>query len=171
MNSTILSSTLILTILLVIGLLFFIKASTKDRIEQIELVSSNDAPEVLLDQLEAHFQKRSYELSQVEPDKQKLVFRGYVKPSWFLAVFLSFLAAVGLACLGLVFSLLYPATGFSFLGISLLSPLAGFFYWRGSGRVENVILQVKPDQKMTVTGHRDELASLKAGFPSLVIND
>lgn len=169
MISTILTSTLVLTLLLMIGLFFFIKASIKDRHAEIVLTSS-DSLELLLEQLQAYFQNRSYTLTKVEPEQQKLFFQGYVRPSWFLAIFLSFLAAVGLACLSLVFSLLYQESQVNFLTISLLSPLAGLFYWRGAGRIEQVTIEVNSPQKLTVTGHRDELALLKAGFPSFLLS-
>lgn len=167
MSNIVLSSTFVLTLLLIIGLFFFIKASIKERRELLELLPS-DSPEVLLEQLQAYFQNRAYNLSNIDPDNRQLVFQGYVRPSWFLAIFLSFLAAVGLACLGLVLSSLYPEGGFKGLVVTLLSPLAGFFYWKGAGRVEKVTLSVESDQKFTLTGHRDELASLKQAFPSMV---
>ncbi len=170
MNNTIFFSTFVLTLLLIVGLFFFIKASIKERIEKLEMIPS-DSPELLLEQLQAYFQSRAYALADVEPDQQKLVFQGYVRPSWFLAIFLSFLAAIGLACLGLVFSYLYPESGFGFLTISVLSPLAGFFYWKGAARLEKVTLQVQEEQKFTLTGHRDELASLKQCFFSQVVKE
>jgi hypothetical protein len=91
-----------------------------------------------------------------------------VSPSWFLAVFLSVLAAVGLGCLALVLSLLFPNFGQIFLLLVLLSPLSGLLYWKKSGRLEKVSLKMENissgqnfSSTITVTAHRDELAELQ----------
>ncbi|HSF73309.1 MAG TPA: cofactor assembly of complex C subunit B, partial [Microcoleus sp.] len=47
MNTAVLPSTFVLTLLLAVGLFFFIKASVKDRIEQVKLASES-AQESLL---------------------------------------------------------------------------------------------------------------------------
>jgi len=89
-----------------------------------------------------------------------------VRPSVFLAIFLTALAASGVLCLALVLSVLLPNWGKYLPALSLLSPLAGWFYWTRSSRPEQVLLQVEtrdatPQSIVTVTGHRDELAELQ----------
>ncbi len=167
MDTAILPSTLLLTLLLAVGLIFFIRASTKDRIEIVQLVSEQNEA-TLMPQLQEYFRSRSYRVAAVDREKNQVTFEGFVKPSWFLAVFLTLLASAGLACLGLVLSMLIPSVGTLFLGIIVLSPLSGIFYWKKAGRLEKVSLKLEanPNQqhsssKLTVIGHRDELSELQ----------
>lgn len=169
MNATILSSTFLLTILLSVGLFFFIKASVKDRTEVVQLISGR-SQESLLAQLQQYFTQRAYRVAAVDAGQNQVIFQGFVRPSWFLAIFLSLLAAVGLVCLSLVLSLLFPKAATLFLGLALLSPLAGVFYWQKAGRTEQVSLKFEDargegkdliQSQITVTAHRDELAALQ----------
>jgi uncharacterized protein (DUF58 family) len=79
---------------------------------------------------------------------------------------------VGLLCLGLVLSVLLPQIGRGWVGLLLLAPLAGVFYWRGAERLEQVKLQVEAlptasaqgmagQTQLTVTAHRDEIIELQ----------
>jgi Cofactor assembly of complex C subunit B len=167
-NNPVLSSTLFLTVLMLIGLVFFIRASTKDRIEMAQMVS--EQPEAsLLEQLQQYFTQRAYRIATIDAAQNQVIFEGLVRPSVFLAIFLTLLAGVGTLCLALVLSMLYPGWGDFLPGLALLSPLAGVFYWKKSARPERVALRVetvqqadRPAQQMvTVTAHRDELAELQ----------
>ncbi|MEO0645687.1 MAG: cofactor assembly of complex C subunit B, partial [Cyanobacteria bacterium J06650_10] len=188
------ASTLLLTALMVIGLVFFIRASTKDRIEVMQFGSSQ-AVEPLQQDVISYFQKRAYRavtkavtVSDSKTDNaentaeavnstdtnssETITVAGMVSPSIFMAVFLSTLAAVGFACLALVVATLFPAWGKLLFGLVTLSPLAGVFYWRKSSRPEEVSFRVESSEssenglvsKLTVKGHRDELAELKNAF-------
>lgn len=162
-DNPVLTSTLILTLLLAVGLFFFIRASTKDRIEQMVLETS-DSEEVLLPRLQQYFTDRSYQLKAVEPDTEIVTFEGFVRPSVFLAVLLTGLAAIGAMCLALVLSMLFPDIGRLFLLLLLVAPVAGWFYWQGSSRIEQIRLKVEPQPgeklptAIRISGHRDELA-------------
>jgi hypothetical protein len=167
MDTAILPSTLLLTLLLSVGLFFFIRASTKDRTETAQLVSSLDEAS-LLPQLKEYFRMRSYRVAAVDPVENQVTFEGLVKPSWFLTIFLTLLAAAGILCLSLVLSLLFPHLSTLFLGMVLLSPLSGIFYWKKAERHELVLLKVEetqskqhPSSKITVIAHRDELIELR----------
>lgn len=165
MDTAILPSTLLLTLLMSVGLVFFIRASTKDRIETAQLVSQLP-PTSLMPQLKEYFRARSYRVAAVDSQQNKVTMTGFVKPSWFLAIFLTILAAIGFTSLSLVLSLLFSIQSFLLYGIILLSPLSGIFYWNKAGRVENVSLTVKDTDsdtfsKITVTAHRDEIISLE----------
>lgn len=165
MDTAILPSTLLLTLLMSVGLFFFIRASTKDRTETAQLVSQlNEAS--LMPQLKEYFQARSYRVAAVDPQQNRVTMTGFVKPSWFLAIFLTILAAVGFMSLSLVLSLLFSSQSVLFYGIVLLSPLSGIFYWNKAGRIENVLLTLEDtdneqNAKITVTAHRDEIISLE----------
>lgn len=169
---------------MVIGLVFFIRASTKDRIEVAQF-GSTQAAEPLQQAVMAYFQNRAYRQIETVPDatdskkpvaaltdEATVTVAGLVSPSWFLAVFLSTLAAVGFACLALVMVTLFPDWGQLMFGLVLASPLAGVFYWQKSSRPEKVMFRVEAGEtenfasKLTVRGHRDELAELRNALSS-----
>ncbi|HEY9623276.1 MAG TPA: cofactor assembly of complex C subunit B [Crinalium sp.] len=168
MGNSVLISTALLTVLLAIGLMFFIRASTKDRIQVDKLVT--DQPEtLLLEQLQNYFTQRAYRLTAVDAASNQVTFEGFVRPSVFLATFLTVLAGIGILCLSLVLSMALPEWGQFFPALVMLSPFAGVFYWRKSARPEKVLLRVEstvgsgaqPQSLVTVTAHRDELAELR----------
>lgn len=164
-------STLILTLLLMVGLFFFIRASVKDRIEKVTLITSATEDQTL-EHLKNYFQNRSYQVISIDAEKNKVVFEGFVSPSWFMAILLSSLAVCGFFCLNLVLSYLYSPHNW-FLLLILLSPLAGVFYWQKSARLEKLSLQLesklntetKDESIVTLIGHRDELIELQKTFP------
>ncbi len=172
MNSPILSSTFLLTLLLAVGLFFFIRASVKDRTSEEKLISSQ-SEESLLTQLQQYFSGRAYRVAAVDAAQNQVTFEGYVQPSWFLAIFLTLLAGVGTLCLALVLAILLPQLGNVFLGLLVLAPAAGLFYWQRAGRREKVCLKLetltldgnRQQSLITVQAHRDELAELKRALP------
>lgn len=161
-----------LTLLLMVGLFFFIRASTKDRTEQMEFIAA-EPEESVFERLQTYFEGRAYQIKDIDGVNNKVTYQGFVPPSGFLAVFLSLLAGLGLVCIALVLALLFPNIGYGFLSICALAPIAGYFYWQRAGRVEQVILQIDkvtpitdtPQQLITVTAHRDELIQLRQVVP------
>ena len=189
------ATTLLLTALMVIGLGFFIRASTKDRIEVAQF-GSTEAAEPLQKAVTQYFQSRAYRPVIEAPsadaspadtaaataaarDAQRstaatVTVSGLVSPSVFMAIFLSLLAAVGLACLALILVTLWPSAGAVLFGLVALSPLAGIFYWRKSSRPETVVFKVEDEStdvfaaRLTVKGHRDEIAELQTAFDPIL---
>ncbi|MUL38524.1 hypothetical protein BWI75_19890 [Gloeocapsopsis sp. AAB1 = 1H9] len=169
MSVTSLASTLVLTLLLAVGLFFFIRASVKDRTQEVTLVFEQEEAS-MLEQLQQYFAHRSYRVASIDSARNQVTYEGFVKPSIFLAVFLTLLAAIGILCLALVWSLLFPGLSSIFLVLVLLSPMAGIFYWKKAGRPEQVLLKL-PEQpnklprelqnQITVVAHRDELIELQ----------
>lgn len=164
MTQPVIASTLLLTVLLMIGLFFFIRASVKDRTQEMRLLS--EQPEdSLMSQLRQYFEQRSYRVAAIDATRNQVTFEGIVRPSVFLAVFLSLLASVGALCLVLVLSMVLPDWSNFWWGLLLISPLAGIFYWKGAERVEQVALKLEPGTEsqsvITVKAHRDELAELQ----------
>ncbi len=176
MNTPVLTSTFILTLLLAVGLFFFIRASTKDRIEQLVLETSELEAD-LLPRLQTYFADRAYRIAAVDRDTDIITFEGLVSPSVFLAVLLTSLAAIGAMSLALVLSMQFPAIGNIFWGLLLIAPLAGWFYWQGSARTEQVRLKVEaPDNLpsptlIKISGHRDELAIFQSTLQLCVHED
>lgn len=171
MENSVLISTALLTLLLLVGLFFFIKASTRERTE-VAMLTADEPETTVLEKLQGYFAERAYHISSVDAQTNQVTFEGFVRPSLFLAVFLTALAAVATLCLSLVLSILFPKVGTLALTLSLISPLAGLFYWKTAGRSEQVLLKVEPltlanapqQQLITVTAHRDELAALKTAL-------
>ena len=124
-----------------------------------------ESEEVLLSKLQTYFEQRAYQIVKVDAENQTVTFQGFVKPSFFLAILLTSLAELGLFCLALVLAFLYPSLrGFSWCLLAL-APIAGIFYWRNAGRLENVSLGLYPRKEgislVTITAHRDELIQLQ----------
>jgi hypothetical protein len=171
-NLPIISSTFLLTLLMMVGLFFFIRASVKDRTKQIQLIPEESA-DVLVKRLQEYFEARAYQLTVVDPKTKRIEFKGYVKPSLSLAIFLSSLALVGLSCLTLVLLLLFPNLSQLCWLLLLIAPIAGVFYWQKAGRWEKILLQVVAESDSTlgtidnhsnlisITAHRDELLQLQ----------
>jgi hypothetical protein len=180
-NLPVISSTFFLTLLMMIGLFFFIRASVKDRTKQIQLLPS-ESEDVLIKKLQEYFEARAYQLTSVDPETKQVAFKGYVQPSLFLAILLSLLATVGLSCLTLVLLLLFPNLNRLCWLLLLIAPLAGVFYWQKAGRWENIMLQViaRSDREafpeescpnlVRVTAHRDELIQLQENLAVQILD-
>ncbi|MEX0271842.1 cofactor assembly of complex C subunit B [Leptolyngbyaceae cyanobacterium UHCC 1019] len=172
MGVPVLSSTVFLTVLMLVGLVFFIRASVKDRTQALSFTS--EQPEAALaNQLQRYFTQRAYQVTTVDNEENKITFEGIVRPSVFLAIFLVMLAVVGTLCLSLILVISFPSLSRgAFLPI-VLSPLAGFFYWRKAKRPEKVVLKLEAASKdlstsqslLTVIAHRDELLELQRALP------
>lgn len=174
MRDLALPSIFFITVLLLIGLFFFIRASVKDRTQEVKLIAP-DAEDVTLNQLEAYLKQRAYQLVGMNREQAQLTFEGIVRPSLALAIFLMLLAAVSLLCLSLVVAIQWPTIGIWATGLVVLSPLTLLFYWKKAQRSEQVLLKVEslseaepstPESRtlVTVTAHRDELAALKSAL-------
>ncbi|MBW4660343.1 MAG: cofactor assembly of complex C subunit B [Drouetiella hepatica Uher 2000/2452] len=169
MQITVLASTALLTALMAIGMMFFIRASTKDRIQVAKLVATQQG-EPLLEEIQNYFVQRAYRIVGVDPDKNQVTYEGMVRPSVFLAIFLTLMAAIGLLCIALMLSFRFPGAAQFLPGLAIFSPLAGIFYWKKSARPEQVLLKVEPlprgseqtaQSLLTLTAHRDELAEFE----------
>jgi len=163
-------STLFLTILLLFGLFSFLRGSIRDRTVDAVFVErlmsnngtiNNGTDDHLLQRVRSHFYQRSFRVVDIDPQRDVANLVGQVKPSLFLAVFLSVLAAIGVICLGLVIGILIPDLGNLWLWLTIVSPIAGVFYWRGTPRERRVSLQLLPESKLKVRAHKDEVEELQ----------
>ena len=145
------SSTLFLTILLAIGLVFFLRAASKDRTTVVDIKSPLPPLEVL-NGISSWLLKRGWKDNGGDVQEKILRFNGSVSSSPYLAVYLSFLGGLGSACLGLVLSQLYPLLGWWPLLLSLIgAPFAGIIYKINKDNVEykkdNEIKKLELDKK------------------------
>ena len=162
-----LNSTLLLTILLAIGLFFFLRASSKDRTTVIEITSSQK-PLVVLDVLYEWLNLRGWKQTGGDFDQRILIFKGQVVSSKLLAIFLSLLGGFGSCALGLVIIQIYPTFGWWPILLGIIGgPLSGVIYFKKSAREEKFELRLinnQDNQEMTsmrLRAHRDELISLE----------
>ncbi|MCA6573218.1 MAG: cofactor assembly of complex C subunit B [Pseudanabaena sp.] len=154
-------STLLLTILLFLGLISFLRGSIRDRTTDVLFNVVQLTDDRLLMQVRDHFQQRAYKVVEIDPERDVAILLGQVRPSIFLAVFLTILAAIGLTCFGLVLGVLIPDLENLWLWLIIASPIAGWFYWRGVPREQKVSLQLLADGKLKVRAHKDEIAELQ----------
>ena len=162
-----LNSTLLLTILLGIGLFFFLRASSKDRTTIIEVTSSQKPIEVL-NAIYEWLNLRGWKQTGGDFDQRILIFEGQVVSSKLLAIFLSLLGGFGSCALGLVIIQIYPTLGWWPILLGLIGgPLAGIVYFKKSAREEKFELRLISNEdndemtSMRLRAHRDELISLE----------
>ena len=119
------SSTLFLTILLAIGLGFFLRAASKDRTTIVDVQSPLPPLEVLKG-ISFWLEERGWKKNGGNVEEKLLIFSGNVASSAFLVIFLSCLGGVGSACLGLVLIQfggdLSQYNCFSFFGFQFRTP-------------------------------------------------
>ena len=161
-----LRSTLFLTILLAIGLFFFLKASSKDRTTIIE-ISSSKKPVEVLNEVCNWLKERGWKQINVNSDRKILTFRGQVVSSKFLTIFLTILGGLGSCALGLVIVQMYPFLNWWPLIISLVGgPISGFVYFKNSQREEIFQFKLINENEIRFTqlrlsAHRDELIAFE----------
>ena len=162
-----LNSTLLLTILLAIGLFFFLRASSKDRTTVIEITSAKNPLEVL-NVIYEWLNLRGWKQTGGDFDQKILTFKGEVVSSKFLALFLSILGGLGSCALGLVIIQIYPTLGWWPILLGLVGgPSSGIIYFNKSAREEKFELKLIINENnlertlMRLKAHRDELISLE----------
>ena len=160
------SSTLFLTILLAIGLVFFLRAASKDRTTIVDVQSPLPPLEVLIG-ISFWLEQRGWRKNGGNVEEKLLIFNGNVSSSLFLVVFLSCLGGLGSACLGLVLTQLYPSLSWWPLLLATIgAPLAGIIYRRKSEREESLEVKlltsdISEISIVRIKAHRDELIAIQ----------
>ena len=161
-----LGSTLLLTILLAIGLIFFLKASSKDRTAIID-ISSSKKPIEVLNEVCNWLRSRGWQQINVNSEKKILTFKGQVISSKSLAIFLSVLGFLGSCSLGLVFVQIYPFLNWWPILLGLVGgPISGFVYFKNSQREEIFEFKLineneRQTTQLRLSAHRDELIAFE----------
>ena len=160
------SSTLFLTILLAIGLVFFLRAASKDRTTIVDVYSPLPPLEVLKG-ISFWLEERGWRKNGGNVEEKLLIFYGNVSSSFFLVIFLSCLGGLGSACLGLVLIQLYPSLGWWPLLLAAIgAPLAGIIYRIKSEREESLEVKlltsdISEISIVRIKAHRDELIAIQ----------
>ena len=160
-----LKSTFLLTILLSIGLFFFLRASSKDRTTTIEISTDQD-PIDTLNIICSWLKSRGWQQVGGDINQKTLTFKGQVISSSSLAIFLSILGGLGSCSLGLVIRQIYPKLNWWPILLGIIGgPLSGIIYTRKSRREETFELRLLDNlDQLTILklrAHRDELISLE----------
>ena len=163
-------STLFLTILLAIGLVFFLRAASKDRTTMVEIKSPKPALEVL-EGISKWLEQRGWRTDGGDAGKNILRFRGNVSSSPILAVLLSILGTAGAFSLGLVIKQLIPELHWWPLVFGLVGPSAGIIYKRRAERIEELELCLLDNDQnsgsiISLKAHRDELIAIEVELAS-----
>jgi Cofactor assembly of complex C subunit B len=161
LKDSVLSSTFLLTVLLMVGLISFLKSSVKDRTTEMVFKSPTLDSDRLIVEVRNYLRGRAYEVANLDRQADTVTLSGQVKPSLFLAIFLVSMAVLGFGCLGLVLKALIPEINDFWWSLILAAPLVGIFYWRGAERREEVSLKLRSDGSLWMRGHKDELTGLK----------
>ena len=160
-----LKSTFLLTILLSIGLFFFLRASSKDRTTTIEIFTETDQIETL-NIICGWLRLRGWNQMGGNIDQKTLTFKGQVSSSNLLAIFLSVLGGLGSCSLGLVIRQIYPNLSWWPILLGLIGgPISGIIYSKKSKREETfefrLLDEFDKSTKLRLRAHRDELISLE----------
>ena len=160
-----LKSTFLLTILLSIGLFFFLRASSKDRTTTIEISTEKDPIETL-NIICGWLTLRGWNQVGGNSEKKTLTFTGQVTSSNSLAIFLSVLGGLGSCSLGLVIRQIYPNLSWWPILLGLIGgPISGIIYSKKSKREETfefrLLDEFDKSTKLRLRAHRDELISLE----------
>ncbi len=158
-------STFILTILLAVGLGFFLRAASKDRTTVVDITSSLPPLEVL-NGISNWLEDRGWRREGGDAERKVLKFVGSVSSSLLLAIFLSILCGVGGGCLGLVICQLFPGLRWWPLILAALGPLAGMFYRMRASRLESLEMRLISSSNQStslirIRAHRDELIAME----------
>ena len=164
--SIVLPSTLMLTLLLATGLVFFLRASSKDRTTSM-VISSYRPPLQVLQDLDHWLSTRGWQVKRTHPERRHLVYEGHVAASVPLAALLASLGCCGGTALGLVIIQVVPGSHLWPLALGLVGLAAVPTYLRSAQRQEQLEIQLlTPDQvvpsRLVMRVHRDELLAVEA---------
>ena len=160
------SSVLLLTVLLAIGLTFFLRAASKDRTTVVDICSPLPPLEVLKG-VTIWLEERGWKSDGGDAERQLLRFQGNVASSRALAVLLSIFGGLGSACLALVIRQLYPSLGWwPLLLVFFGGPAAGLIYSRRAARIEGLEVRLisaadTQPSRLRIRAHRDELIAME----------
>ena len=166
--SVVLPSTLLLTILLAIGLVFFLRASSKDRTTAMVISSYRPSLELLQD-MDHWLAERGWQVVRTHPEQRHMVYEGHVAASVPLALLLTALGCCGGVALGLVISQVVPESHPWPLALGLAGLAAAPVYLRRAQRREQLAIRLlTPDQvvpsRLVMRVHRDELLAAEAAL-------
>lgn len=118
------------------GLWSLIKRSVKSKIVQKTFIGEGEkkAPNQVAGEILSFFTRNNF---AVTDRGETITFEGMMVPSRGQAALLTFCTCISLASVALVLTITVPDVGNNWFWITLLSPLAGLYYWTRASRKES----------------------------------
>ncbi|XP_021644884.2 protein COFACTOR ASSEMBLY OF COMPLEX C SUBUNIT B CCB1, chloroplastic [Hevea brasiliensis] len=120
------------------GLWSLIKRSVKSKIVQKTFIGEGEgkkAPNQVAGEILSFFTRNNF----VVTDRgDTITFEGMMVPSRGQAALLTFCTCISLASVALVLTITFPDFGNNWFWITILSPLAGAYYWKRASRKEQI---------------------------------
>jgi len=150
------------------GLWSLVKRSAKSKVgrKTFEVAGPSAAESMPLDELAREvsmfFKRNNYVIADAG---EVITFEGNIAPERGTAAYITFCAAIGLLCIGLVCSIALPG-GNAWYALALVSPLSGSYYMENAGRKEQMkVKMVTADDDMTtdiiVEGDVEEIERMR----------
>ncbi|WJX83284.1 Protein COFACTOR ASSEMBLY OF COMPLEX C SUBUNIT B ccb1, chloroplastic [Trifolium repens] len=119
------------------GLWSLIKRSVKSKIVKKTFIeeSENKAPNMVAGEILSFFTRNNF---AVVDRGETITFEGVMVPSRGQAALLTFCTAISLASVSLVLTITVPDVGNNWFFLTILSPLAGAYYWTRASRKEQI---------------------------------
>eukprot|EP00262_Sarcandra_glabra_P010048 TRINITY_DN24914_c0_g1_i1.p1 TRINITY_DN24914_c0_g1~~TRINITY_DN24914_c0_g1_i1.p1 ORF type:complete len:253 (+),score=32.51 TRINITY_DN24914_c0_g1_i1:100-858(+) len=120
------------------GLWSLIKRSVKSKIVQKTFVEEGEGkkgPNQMAGEILSFFTRNNFAISD---RGETITFEGMMVPSRGQAALLTFCTCISLGSVGLVLSIAVPEGGDKWYWLTLLSPLAGVYYWKRASRMEQI---------------------------------
>ncbi|XP_073151952.1 protein COFACTOR ASSEMBLY OF COMPLEX C SUBUNIT B CCB1, chloroplastic-like isoform X2 [Henckelia pumila] len=127
-----------LFIISVPGLWSLIKRSVKSKVVQKTFIGDGEvkkAPNQVAGEILSFFIRNSF---SVADRGETIVFEGMMAPSRGQAALLTFCTCISLASVALVLTITFPDIGNNWFWLTILSPLAGAYYWTRASRKEQI---------------------------------
>ncbi|KAF5730831.1 hypothetical protein HS088_TW19G00431 [Tripterygium wilfordii] len=120
------------------GLWSLIKRSVKSKIVKKTFIvegQGNKAPNRVAGEILSFFTRNNFVVTE---RGETVTFEGIMVPSRGQAALLTFCTCISLASVALVLTITFPDFGNNWFGITILSPLAGAYYWKRASRKEQI---------------------------------
>ncbi|KDP41863.1 hypothetical protein JCGZ_26881 [Jatropha curcas] len=120
------------------GLWSLIKRSVKSKIVQKTFIGEGEgkkAPNQVAGEILSFFTRNNF---AVADRGETITFEGMMVPSRGQAALLTFCTCISLASVALVLTITFPDFGNNWFWITILSPLAGAYYWKQASRKEQI---------------------------------
>uniref|UniRef100_A0A1J3CBW3 Protein COFACTOR ASSEMBLY OF COMPLEX C SUBUNIT B CCB1, chloroplastic n=1 Tax=Noccaea caerulescens TaxID=107243 RepID=A0A1J3CBW3_NOCCA len=129
------------------GLWSLIKRSVKSKIVRKTFVVSEGIkkePKQVAGEILSFFTRKNFNITD---RGETITFEGKMVPSRGQAALLTFCTCISLASVGLVLTITVPDVGNNWFFITILSPLAGVYYWKKASRKEEIKVKMMVEEK------------------------
>ncbi|KAG8373768.1 hypothetical protein BUALT_Bualt11G0059500 [Buddleja alternifolia] len=120
------------------GLWSLIKRSVKSKVVKKTFIGEGEgkkAPNQVAGEILSFFTRNNFAVSD---RGETITFEGMMVPSRGQAALLTFCTCISLASVALVLTITYPDVGSNWFLLTVLSPLAGAYYWKKASRKEQI---------------------------------